>query len=207
MSNLKDFAKREFEILRQNHPDSVVLGFENEIIKLIDKFGKSGQSGGSAPFYTSVIVKTIKSLLGYETITPITGQDSEWVWEDMINREDFDNVQNNRCFALFKRPDGTAYYLNAIVFQGEEDWNTFTSSGGGVYIDESLTQSIGSCLDIKGFPFVPKTFYIDVVKIPISSEDAESRGISYTDINGESYYTVLKDKTQLDEVFEYYQSV
>ena len=55
------------------------------------------------------------------------------------------------------------------------------------------------------FPFKPKTFYIDVIRVPISKEEAEQRDLHHIeDSFGECYYTILKDPKQLDKVFEYY---
>ena len=55
------------------------------------------------------------------------------------------------------------------------------------------------------FPFKPKTFYIDVVRIPISKEEAEKRELHYIEDGfNECYYTILKDPKQLDNVFKYY---
>jgi hypothetical protein len=55
------------------------------------------------------------------------------------------------------------------------------------------------------FPFKPKTFYIDVVRVPITIEEAEKRKLYYSeDEAGECYCTILKDPKQLDKVFKYY---
>ena len=63
---------------------------------------------------------------------------------------------------------------------------------------------IGSSQFVK-FPFEPKTFYIDVVRVPISKEEAEQRNLHYIEDGfGGCYYPVLKDPKQLDKVFNYY---
>jgi len=78
---------------------------------------------------------------------------------------------------------------------------TFT---GRVYIDDKNFEKIGSCQYVR-LPFKPNTFYVDVVDVLISKEDAEQRGIDYYEgDDGVCYYTVLKDPAQLDEVFKYY---
>lgn len=49
------------------------------------------------------------------------------------------------------------------------------------------------------------SFYIDVIRVPISKEEAEQRDLHYIeDSFGECYYNILKDPKQLDKVFEYY---
>jgi hypothetical protein len=186
----KTHADIEFDILRKEVPDAVVLEFEDEIKVLVKKFIESGQSGSSAPFVSSAIVNTVKSLCMFKPLTPITENEDSWKHPD----------QNTRLSSLFMDDKG-AYYLNAIVWQGKEDWNTFT---GSVYVDDANFQKISSHQYVK-FPFRPKTFYIDVVRVPITPEEAEKRDIDYMEGGYGTYYTKLKDPKQLEEVFEYYK--
>lgn len=201
MTNIQKFAKRELDILAATVPDAIITPFAKEILALCVKFGKSGQSGGSAPYTATAISKAVKKLLLQEPICDVTGHESEWV--DVSEMGDGSILyQNNRCSALFK--DGTeskAHYLDAIVWKGVEEYDTFT---GRVYIDDKDFELIGSGQFVK-FPFKPKTFYIDVIRVPISKEEAEQRDLHYIeDSLGECYYTILKDPKQLDKVFEYY---
>ena len=201
MTNTQKFAKRELDILAATVPDAIITPFTKEILALCEKFGKSGQSGCSAPYTATAISKAVKKLLLQEPICDVTGHESEWV--DVSEVGDGSILyQNNRCSALFK--DGTeskAYYLDAIVWKGVEEYDTFT---GRVYIDDKDFELIGSSQFVK-FPFKPKTFYIDVIHVPISKEEAEQRDLHYIeDSFGECYYTILKDPKQLDKVFEYY---
>ena len=198
MTNTQQFAIQELDILEATVPDAIVTPFRNEILALCEAFGKSGQSGGSAPMTATAISQAVKSLLLQEPICDVTGHDSEW------NKLDYDNeisYQNNRCSAVFKKADGKSYYLEAIIWKGEEKYDTFT---GAVYIDDKDFELIRSRQYVR-FPFKPKSFYIDVIRVPISKEEAESRNMHYIeDGNNECYYTVLKDPNQLDIVFKYY---
>ena len=199
--SLLDYAIREFEILEANVPAAAVLPFRDEILALCHKFAKSSHSGGSAPYTAAVISMTLKNLLMYEPLYHITGEESEW--NDVGGACGGNAVyQNNRCSALFKDGVGSkAHYLDAIVWKGEEEYDTFT---GMVYIDDKDFELISSRQYVK-FPFKPKTFYVDVKRVPISKEEAERRGMHYIEDGfGECYYTVVKDTSQLDEVFEYY---
>ena len=201
MTNTQKFAKQELDILAATVPDAIVTPFAKEILALCEAFDKSGQSGDSAPYTATAISKAVKKLLLQEPICDVTGHESEWV--DVGEMGDGSILyQNNRCSALFK--DGTeskAYYLDAIVWKGVEEYDTFT---GRVYIDDKDFELIGSSQFLK-FPFKPKTFYIDVIRVPISKEEAEQRDLHYIkDSFGECYYTILKDPKQLDKVFEYY---
>ena len=194
-------AEQEFDILEQTNKEAIVLEFKNEILALVNKFGNSGQSGGSAPYTASAISQAVKKLLLQEPICDVTGHENEWV--DVSEMGDGSIMyQNCRCSALFKGGvESKAYYLDAIVWKGVDDYDTFT---GRVYIDDKNFELIGSSQFVK-FPFKPKTFYIDVVRIPISKEEAEKRELHYIEDGfNECYYTILKDPKQLDKVFKYY---
>ena len=200
MTNTQKFAKQELDILAATVPDAIVTPFAKEILALCEAFGKSGQSGGSAPYTASAIAHAVKKLCLQEPICDVTGHDNEWV--DVSEISDGEILwQNSRCSGLFKYPDGKLSYVDAIVWKGEKDWDTFT---GRVYIDEKDFELIGSSQFAK-LPFKPKTFYIDVVRVPITKDEAEKRGLHYIEDGfGECYYTVLKDPKQLDKVFKYY---
>jgi hypothetical protein len=200
MTNTQKFAKQELDILAATVPDAIVTPFAKEILALCEAFGNSGQSGGSAPYTASAISQAVKHLMLQEPICDITGHESEWcdVSESCGGSIMY---QNRRCSALFK--DGVetkAHYLNSVVWKGVEDLDTFT---GSVYVDNVGFELIGSSHFVK-FPFKPKTFYIDVVRVPITKEEAESRNIHYIEDNNECYYTILKAPKQLDKVFKYY---
>ena len=198
MTNTQEFAIQELDILAATVSDAIITPFRNEILALCEAFGKSGQSGGSAPMTATAISKAVKSLLLQEPICDVTGHESEWV---KLDYDDELSYQNTRCSAIFKRNDDKAYYLDAIVWKGEEDWDTFT---GLVYIDDKDFELIGSRQYVR-FPFKPKTFYIDVLRVPISKEEAEKRDRHYIDDGfNKCYYTILKDPKQLDKVFKYY---
>lgn len=204
-SNTYRKAQVELEILTKTHTDPenrpVIEEFKNEILELVDKFGKSGQSGGSAPFVAGAICHALKKLLLQDPICSITGIEEEWV--NVADKgSGIPRFQNSRCSAMFKdNRNGKSYYLDAIVWKGDRPHDTFC---GRVYLDDKKWELIGSRQYVR-FPFTPKTFYIDVVRVPISKEDAESRGLHYIENTADDcYYSVVKDKKQLKKVWEYY---
>lgn len=153
MTNTYLHAKRELDILEQLTPDAIALEFKEELLALCEKFGNSGQSGGSAPYTAGVIAQIIKPLLLQEPVCPIMGTDDEWV--DVAEENGLPLYQNSRCTAVFKNGvDGIPYYLHAIVWKGPGDYNTFTGEVIG----------IKSRQFILNFPFTPKSFYIDVIE-------------------------------------------
>lgn len=200
MANTQNFAKQELDILAATEPDAIVIPFAKEILALCEAFNNSGQSGGSAPYTASVIAETVKKLMLQEPICDVTGHEKEWVDVSENGGGGSTLYQNNRCSALFKDGiEGKAYYLNAIAWKDNKD--VFT---GEVYIDNKSFELIGSRQFVK-FPFKPKIFYIDVVRIPITKEEAERRNVYFIeDKNNKCYYYILKDPKQLNKVFEYY---
>lgn len=191
MEDTQSHAKKELDILIKTTPDAIIRDFVPEILAICEAFGKSGQSGGSAPYTASALSQAIKKLCLHQPICPITGIDEEWnSCLDMGDRDDI--YQNNRSTNIFKKGrNGRAYFLDAIVWQGEDDYDTFTGTING----------ITSRQYIKSFPFKPKTFYIDVVRDfnveGIPEEDVIETGLG-------RYIYKLKDEKQLEEVFQYY---
>lgn len=187
------FAQRELEILSKSSPDKnnrpIIEPFIPEILALCEKFGKSGQSGGSAPYTATAISQAIKKLCLQEPICPITGIDEEWVnvAEYGSGKDEKECVwQNNRCSAVFKNSEGKAWYLDAIVWKGERN----TWSGGALLeTNKGVFEQYRSRQYIKSFPFTPKTFYIDINEVEVAKDEWE-------------FY--IKTAAQLKKVFKYY---
>lgn len=191
MSNAKTKAEVEFRILEQTVEDAIILPFKKEILALVDKFGNSGQSGGSAPYTAGAISQAVEKLCMHEPICDIMGIDSEWV--DVSDHMGMIMYQNNRCGNLFKSKEGVKYN-DAIVFVGD---TTGGFSSGSVDLKNGKT--IGSSQEIKGFPFKPKTFYIDVIETEWADKEETTKK------KGGGWWTsVVKDEKQLKEVAEYY---
>lgn len=178
----ESFAEKEFEILKkiskEKGEDFIIQEFEKEILAVCKKFSESGQSGGSAPYTASAIAESINRLSLFKPLTPLTGNDSEWEDVSSLWCTSKKMFQNKRLSSVFKNEE-RAYFIDAIVFQ-DENGNCFT--GSALLRDEK----IGSSQFIKEFPFIYKTFYVDV----------------YFDIKKDEY--CIEDELQLVEVFDYY---
>jgi hypothetical protein len=197
MTNTQSHAKRELEILAKTTPDAIVTPFTNEILALCEAFGKSGQSGGSAPYTASAISQAVKKLMMFETLAPITGEDDEWTDVSTSNNGE-PMFQNNRDSRVFKYgKDGKAYFIEAIVFDGDIG-GRFTGNGSVTHNGKN----IGSTQYIKEFPFTPKTFYVDVIDHRWKDKEEKT-----PDVNGDWWTHSIKDEKQLDEVFEYYNQL
>lgn len=186
-SNTASFAQREIENVikeaKKKGDKAIIEEFAPEMLALIDKFGNSGQSGGSAPYTAGAIVGALKKLLMQEPISPVMNEDDEW--NDVSDMGDGSGPthQNKRCSALFKEGKGDPYYLDAIVFKDEKGL-TFTGSA------MNGKERIKSRQYVKKFPFEPKTFTVDVVGKEVKPDDWEYK---------------VKDPNQLKEVFKYYK--
>ena len=180
----------------------IIKEFVPEVMALVKKFADSGQSGGSAPFTTSVIVQVIQKLLKQEPLGGVENTDDEW--NNLSQLGDEESYQNNRLSSVFKQgKDGKPYYLDAIVFKNPERNYTFTS--GSVDLPDLAGDGkggkIGSSHYIKNFPFEPKTFVIDV-------DEKEFRklkdGTLVEEEGGGWWESKVKNPAQLDEVWMYY---
>jgi len=191
MTNTQSFAKQELDILAATVPDAIITPFANEILALCEAFGKSGQSGGSAPMTASAISQAIKKLMLQEPICPIMGVDEEWVNVREVSDEDEMMYQNKRCSALFKSKSGKSWYVDAIVkkTQSGRCWSGSFWLSKEDYLTSDKSKMIGCSHFVKSFPFEPKTFYIDVIEEEVAKDDWEM---------------YLKDPKQLVKVWKYY---
>ena len=183
---LIDHAKLELELAGLLSEDGDFYGgmTGKAVLELIEVFSKQGHSGASAP----IVADLFQRLSNYEPLGPITGKDEEW--SDIRNISDDPYFQNKRESGLFKGVDGRLTYVNALIKRCP---NGITWSGPFYLTREDAINDInriGSSLEIKGFPFTPKTFYIDVLEEEIEKDD---------------WIMWCKDPSQLDEVWEYYK--
>jgi len=190
-------------LLKNSKGDLIITPFIPEVKALVQKFADSGQSGGSAPFTSAVIIDVLKKLMNHEPLGGIQNTDDEW--NSLSDYGDIEGYQNNRLSSVFKDgKEGKPYYLNAIVFRNPEKDYTFTS--GSVDLPDLAGDGkggkTGSAHYIKSFPFEPKTFVIDVDE----KEYRKNEDGSLTPEEGGGWWeSWVRDPKQLDEVWEYYE--
>ena len=180
MSNLVRHAEIELNLIAQEpDEDNLIKPFIPAIKEIVKIFAQQGHSGGSAPYGIRAITDTLRHLLKFEPLLPIKGEKSEWLTID----PDSVVYQNKRLSSLFKNgDDGKPYYLDAIIWK---DQNGLTTTGRVLMPDGS---KIYSAQMVK-FPFIPKSFYIDVICKEIAPDNYEWH---------------ILDANQLDKVFDYY---
>lgn len=190
MNNTKTHAERELDILLKTTPDAIIRDFVPEILAVCEAFNNSGQSGGSAPYTAGALSQAIKKLCLYQIIAPLTGEDDEW----SVSFSGDVTMQNKRLSSVFKGGDGRAYYLNAIVWEGPDEWDTFTGT-----MNRMMSRQY-----IKSFPFTPKTFRIDVLREDWNEEKHGNGEWDRVECGPGPAAYQIKDREQLKEVFEYY---
>ncbi len=140
MSNLVIFAKQELERAGLLDKDSDYNGeLGKATLQLVHKFSEQEHSGISASIVTHLVAK----LMAYEPITPLTGEDDEWI---LIGGEIMGQpgvYQNKRCSRVFKEGD-RAYDIEGRVFV-DKDGSTSTNRKSHTTVK---------------FPYVPKTVYV-----------------------------------------------
>lgn len=135
-SPLVDYAEKEFaRIPLQNHEDDEMeIAIRKHVIDMVEIFSNENHSGFSANY----TIRLLTRLLSYKPLTPLTGEDSEWI--DVSN----DYYQNNRYSCVFKdKSTGKAYNIEGKVFwewytnpeTGERIKSYFTSRDSRVYIE------------------------------------------------------------------------
>ena len=172
-SNLINHAEKELKLAGIHDKDADYGGMlYDAVMELVRVFSKQGHSGGSA----GRVISLFKQVASYKNLIPLTGKDEEW---NDISDLSGGVLQNNRVSSVFKEKEtGKAYYLDAII------WRTQT---GLTWTGKA--EEVSSRQYIKSFPFMPKTFYVDVIEKEITKGNWEF---------------TIKERKQLDEVFEYY---
>lgn len=184
--NLYEHAKSELDLIYSEEllKDDISRTMYDNILQLIEVFSKQGHSGHSASYCAGAFNQLAK----FEILTPIVDNSDEWnaIDSDMLPNKKNTLFQNNRISTVFKE-NGRSYYLDAIVWT-DDDGCSFTGT----------VENIKSRQFIK-FPFMPKTFHIDIVKTYIDKNSVKD---CYEE-DGKYYIYKIKDKKQLEDVFKY----
>lgn len=85
---LKEYAKSELERVDLEYDGMI----KEAVLEIVDVFAGQGHSGGSA----AVTLGVVDRLLRFQPLTPLTGEDDEWM------EVDADLWQSKRCPSVFK---------------------------------------------------------------------------------------------------------
>jgi hypothetical protein len=150
MSNLLDHAKRELDLIGMGD-DATDLNraMRLHILLMVKTFAAEGHSGFSA----SYAINALKHLLAFEPLTPLTGNDDEWL--DRSQDSAMPIWQNRRCGRVFKTED-RCYDAEGKIFR--------TPGGLGYTKAESCVPVV--------FPYRPITVYVDT---PDESDESDEQ--------------------------------
>jgi len=98
MSNLIDYAKSELDRIEKDK-DGMQEEMNKDILEIIEKFSNQGHSGFSAGYALNILDR----LLRYKPISPLTGEDDEWM---QVGGFPNPTYQNKRCSSVFKDENG-----------------------------------------------------------------------------------------------------
>jgi hypothetical protein len=149
------------------------------ILDLIKLFSESSLDPKRSAFVSDLFWK----LANGKNLTPVEQNEEEWLDRDGIRL-------NKRNSDLIKYPDGKIEYTKALVFQDRRG-NTWT---GSCWLNKDdcesgdNTKKINSSQEVIKFPFMPKSFYIDVIEFEINDE----------------IHTLIKDINQLKAAISHY---
>jgi hypothetical protein len=145
--SLLSHAEYELDLIgmKDGSDDDMNIAMRKHILHMIEEFSEEGHSGFSAQYAISILSKLLK----YEPLTPLTGDDSEWVDVSEMNGNTL--YQNKRSGRVFKDNDG-AYDIEGKVY-----WDWFTDEETGEKYKSYYTGR-ESRVPVE-FPYVPTTVY------------------------------------------------
>ena len=152
MSNILDHAKRELATIGMlldavdvaDSDQKMNKLMADNVLELLDVFSKQGHSGFSASYAIGLFEK----LARFKPLSPLTGADDEWTDVSEGSGDNSPHYQNKRDSRVFKRSDGSAFFLDGFVFEDPEGYS-FTNKDSQVPVT---------------FPYTPHTKYVKVDK-------------------------------------------
>jgi len=112
LSNILDHAKDELDRIgmTEDSSDEMNVMMRKHILHMMNEFANEGHSGFSASYAIRILTK----LLDFKPLSPLTGEDSEWVNVREYGPEP--HYQNKRRSSVFKDSDGSCYDIDGKVF-------------------------------------------------------------------------------------------
>ena len=136
----EEHALRELKSIGMLNGDPMNICMTDNILELLRVLAKQGHSGFSNGYLLDAFTKLAK----LQTLSPLTGNDDEWVGVDQSESNGGVTLfQNKRDSRVFKDTDG-AYFIDGKVFtEGDHSWTNRNSH-----------------VRINSFPYTPKTKFI-----------------------------------------------
>lgn len=146
--SILEFAKKELDLIgmTEDNADEMNRWMRKHVLHMVEEFTKEGHSGFSAAYAVNLINK----LLRYEPLTPLTGEDDEWMEVGFDGDNGGRLYQNKRSGRVFKNDNG-AYDIEGIIF-----YDIHHDEDGVEY--KSHFTSFESRVPVK-FPYTPTSEY------------------------------------------------
>lgn len=111
MSNLLAHAMDELDRIgmTEDSPDEMNRAMRKHILHMMQEFANEGHSGFSANYAINILTR----LLDFKPLSPLTGEDDEWVKHDYGVEPSY---QNKRRSSVFKDANGEVYDIDGKVF-------------------------------------------------------------------------------------------
>lgn len=131
--NLLEFAQNELKLLEDNcRDDEEALKMQKlvtkDVMQIIQTFVEQQHTGFSANYMLNILER----LLRFKPLTPI--EDKPEDWEDCSSLG-LEALQHKRCTSVFKRPDGTAYWVEGRIFTDDGGKSWYTSKDSSIDIE------------------------------------------------------------------------
>lgn len=179
MSTLTKHALAELELLRKRFPGTIAGGMAQPILRFIQAYSKTSQSGGSHTSNCPQLLDTLEKLMNLQPLTPLEDKPDQW-FDPMPNTN---IVQHKRYSKLFKRDKGIMFIEGIMWSEGD---NYFWGSIG----------EITSAVRVPELPWELKTFRVEVRRVPTDDPDDNQYEIADQD----AFVAALRHYSLQDEI-------
>jgi hypothetical protein len=162
-TQLSSHAARELEAAGISTGPEMPARISEAVMALASALEGSGLEGAPAALAADLFWKLANGM----NLSPLLDTESDW--EDVTHLGDGPMLRHRRCPDLHRTADGVARYSRALVFRGA-DGSTWS---GSCWVDREMTWRVDSGLEVAAFPFMPRTFVVDVERRPVSENGVD----------------------------------
>lgn len=193
---IKQFLEQEIETLIKLEPNkfgNMLTELKPEIMALSEKVMQHEIHQSIRPRIMETFVGVLHRLFNWSIIAPITGEEDEWELVKTKTKKEPKLYRNKRMPSIIKTETGACFFEEAIIFVDVADKTNFRAEIEGVT----------SIMGIKAFPFIPRTFVVDVIPMPYNIEkNGEKPNMVIKD--GKHFIYHIKNKKQVALANKYY---
>ena len=203
LEQFNSYLNSEFESLKTEYQDSLVLPFEDEIKSIALKMQESGLRKFAPSFIVGAVAQTLHRVAFNESLTEDVKSEGEWVThnvENVISLQAFNYISKG-----FRRFTNPKYYNSAILL-----WDINKLVEAPVLYSKELPKVILSRLPISKnwgkMPRMEKPFIIHVHKEYNLDSITDVPSIAVTHNNlGHPFVYVANDPKSFEPVWDYFE--